>query len=192
MSVLLFLYFFWNLWFSFVSSWFQLFHFYQESFGWFSVVLWKRFDFWSLELDTGNYLIEIWIFEIWDFGLKFEIWNLKPLDLGFETWYFEKLKLGILKICNLKFWTWNLKFEIFTTWNFGDFECKNWAFRMWNFKLGNENLELKIWDLGFEKNLKFEPEVLSLISSKRVVIPFLFFFLFFLKIYSSPFMMWFF
>ena len=28
---------------------------------------------------------------------------------------------------------------------------------MWNFKLRNENLELKIWDLGFE-NLEFESE----------------------------------
>ena len=28
---------------------------------------------------------------------------------------------------------------------------------MWNFKLGNENFELKIWDLGFE-NFEFESE----------------------------------
>ena len=118
--------FFWNVRFLFVSSWFELFSFLSRKF-WLVFggslkkiffFLWKRFDFWSLELDTGNFEIEIWIFEIWDFGLKFEIWNLKPWDLGFETWYFEKLKLGILKICNLKFWTWNLKFEILGILNF--------------------------------------------------------------------------
>ena len=144
----------------------NIFHFYQENFDWFSVVLWKRFDFWSLELDIRNFKIEIWIFEIWDFGLKLEIWNL-------VTW---ALKLDILKICDLKFWTWNLKFEIL-----GILNLKNWAFRMWNFKLGH--LRFGIWKKKKKKkkkkktwNLKFELEVLSLIGSKRFVIPFLSFF----------------
>ena len=47
---------------------------------------------------------------------------------------------------------------------------------MWNFKLGNEKFELKIWGLGFKKNLKFELEFLSLICSKRFFFPFFFFF----------------
>ena len=137
----------------------------------------------KLWLVFSGSLKKIWFLKLGIGHWKLFNWNLNFWDLRFwiEIWYFEKLKLGILKICNLKFWTWNLKFEIFTTWNFGDFECKNWAFRTWNFKLGNENFELKIWDLGFEKNLKFEPEVLSLISSKRFVIPFLFFFFFFFE-----------
>ena len=147
MSVLLFPYFFWNLWFSFVSSWFQLFHFYQESFDWFSVVLWKRFDFWSLELDIGNYLIEIWIFEIWDFGLKFNIlknWNLEfwkfvTWNFEHEIWSLKFLQLEILGILNVKIG--HLVCEIL---NLG-MKILNWKFGIWDLK--------KTWNL----NLKFYP-----------------------------------
>ena len=51
----------------------------------------------------------------------FEIWNreiLKFKILRLKAW---ALKLGILGVCGLKF---------FATSNFGDFEFKNWAFRM--------------------------------------------------------------
>ena len=60
--------------------------------------------------------------------------------MGFETWNFEKLKLGILGVCGLKF----LQLEILGILNskIGHLECEN-------FKLGNENFELKIWDLEF-------------------------------------------
>ena len=115
------------------------------------MVLWKRFDFlklgiWCLKFGTWNSRPEL---------LKIE--TLKTLDFErFETWNFEKLKLEVFEICDLKFWTWNLRFEIFTTWNFGDFEFKNWVGHLEGeiFKLGNENFELKIWDLEFKKNLK--------------------------------------
>ena len=147
MSVLLFPYFFWNPWFSFVSSWFQLFHFYQESFDWFSVVLWKRFDFWSLELDTRNYLIEIWIFEIWDFGLKFDIlknWNLEfwkfvTWNFEHEIWSLKFLQLEILGILNVKIG--HLECGIL---NLG-MKILNWKFGIWDLK--------KTWNL----NLKFYP-----------------------------------
>ena len=60
------------------------------------------------------------ILETKDFG----IWNneilkfLKFKILRLKAW---ALKLGILGVCGLKF---------FATSNFGDFEFKNWAFRM--------------------------------------------------------------
>ena len=131
---------------SFLDS--NLFHFYQENFDWFLVVLWKRFDFWSLELDTGNFEIKIWNFgdlrflefetlQFWNFKLEIlKILKFKILRL--KAW---ALKLEILKNWNLEFWesvVWNFEHEIwglkfFATWNFGDFEFKNWAFRMWYF-----------------------------------------------------------
>ena len=121
----------------------KIFFFYEKDF----FFLWKRFDFWSLELDTGNYLIEIWIFEIWDFGLKFDIlknWNLEFWK--FVTWNFEQeiwslkfLQLEILGILNVKIG--HLECGIL---NLG-MKILNWKFGIWDLK--------KTWNL----NLKFYP-----------------------------------
>ena len=83
--------------------------------------LWKRFDFWSLELDTGKFEI----LEALDFDhLRFwrlKIWNLKPwdfeiLNLRFwkmVTWNFKHEIWGLKFFCNLKFWGfWILKLGI--------------------------------------------------------------------------------
>ena len=117
------------MWFSFVFSWFEL---YQEDFGNFI------FETWNSELETGNFEIKIWNFETWDFRLKFgtwnmefEIWSLKPWKFEHEIWGLKFVQLEILEIEGL------------------DLKIGHWEGGI--FKLGNENFELKIWDLEFEK-----------------------------------------
>ena len=69
-------YCFWDVWFSFAHSWFEI---YQEKI-WF-------LKLWSFEIFISNFET----LEIWDFELKFGIWSLKFWAL--EFW---KLRLGIL------------------------------------------------------------------------------------------------
>ena len=115
------------------------------------LLLWKRFYFWSLELDIGN--LEI---KIWNFGdLRFGIWNL------------EILKILKFKILRLRLGLWNLKFWKIETWNFGNlwFEILNmksflmvlwkiiffllWKrFDFWSLELDTGNFEIKIWNFG--------------------------------------------
>ena len=140
MSVLLFPCFFWDVWFSFVSSWFELFSFSSRKLwlfldGYLKKILScfeKDLIFWSLELDIGKFEIKIWKFgDLWFWRLK--IWNLKH-------WDFETLNLRFWKFWNLKFWDlrfglWNLKIWKFETWYFGNlwFEILNMKFEVWNF-----------------------------------------------------------
>ena len=81
----------------------NFFHFYQENFDWFSVVLWKRFFFsmkkiWFLKLGIGHWKLWNWNLNFLDLRFWIEIWNLK----------FETLRLGL----------WNLIFWKIETWNF--------------------------------------------------------------------------
>ena len=93
---------------------------------------------------TKKTLIDFWWFLEKDF--IFEIWSLELETWNFETWDFE-----ILKICDLKFWTWNLKFDIFATWNFetGDLKIHNLKsgdFKIWDMRFETWNFET--WDFG--------------------------------------------
>ena len=94
-----------------------------------------------------NFNLEIFTQWTWDFELlRFEIsklkaWALKLEIMKVEAWNLENLWFEIL---NMKSKVWNfLQLEILGILNLkiGHLECEN-------FKLGNENFELKIWDLG--------------------------------------------
>ena len=135
--------FFWNVRFLFVSSWFELFSFLSRKlwlvFGgslkkiYFFYEKDLIFEAWNWTLETLKLKFEFLRFEILDWNLKFEIWNL-------ETW---ALKLDILKNWNLEFWK-------FVTWNF---EHEIWSLKFWGFWIFKK---LEIWDLGFWKKKKFE------------------------------------
>ena len=211
MSVLLFPCFFWNVWFLFVSSWFELFSFLSRKLWLVFVVLWKRFFFsmkkiWFLKLGIGHWKLWNWNLNFLDLRFWIEIWNLKfeTLRLGIwnlvfwkvETWNFENLWFEILNMnfevwnfCNLKFWGfWILKI--------GHLECGilnlgmkilNWKFGIWVLK---KNLKFEIYDLKKKKRKKkLEIWTWSFILNRFQKICYQFS-LFFLKIYSSPFMMW--
>ena len=104
-----------------------------------------------LKLETRNWKPEI-------LKLKFEILRLEFLDWNLEHGIWD-LKFETLKFWKFVTWTfeneiWGLKFlqlEILETEGL-DLKIGHWEGGI--FKLGKENLELKIWDLEFEKKLK--------------------------------------
>ena len=159
------------------------------------------FEAWNWTLENLKLKFEFLRFEILDWNLKFEtlrlgLWNL--IFWKMETWNFENLWFEILNMnfevwnfCNLKFWGfWILKI--------GHLECGilnlgmkilNWKFGIWVLKK-----KFEIWDLRFEKEKKrkkLEIWTWSFILNRFQKICYQFS-LFFLKIYSSSFMMWFF
>ena len=111
--------YFWDVWFSFAHSWFEL---YQEKFNRQKIFLfWETFDFWNLEVLKFLFqILRLWNLEIFTWNLELKIWKkfyheisglnffkTEDLSLKFGHWECEIENLG-MKILNWKFGFWKI------------------------------------------------------------------------------------